>query len=190
MKKSEKILVTLMLSAAISQTAFAAEVPIESAPCNATARSIEITEALIADELTAVQNGAGYQLAYAEADNAIRNAVINDLTEGYGYGELSSIARNALLQYRDMYLRPEYYAEQNDRIYRLIEDLIIDVCNGKLYEAAVDEAYTRIYQSIDPYYVPNTGIAVDWIYLDMPAADMVMFSRARKFLLEAVPQAE
>ena len=58
------------------------------------------------------------------------------------------------------------------------------------YSEALDEAYTRIYLSIDPSYKPNGEIGIDRIYLDIPAADVVKFSRARKFLLEAIPQTE
>ena len=89
-----------------------------------------------------------------------------------------------------MYLRPEYYKQQNDRVYNLIYDIIDDVKNGKPYDEALDEAYARIYKSIDPSYVPNTDLAVDKVYLDIPAADIVMFGAARKYLLEAIPQVQ
>ena len=187
MKKLSKIIVVTLLTATVSQTSLAAEVPIESAPCNATVESIAITEQLISDELTAVQNGEGYQSAWARANRKIFDAVIAKQTNGYGY---SDIARNALIQYRDMYLRPDYYKAQDKVIYSLIADLIAEVQSGKDYSEALDEAYTRIYQSIDPSYKPNGEIGIDRIYLDIPAADVVKFSRARKFLLEAIPQTE
>ena len=85
-----------------------------------------------------------------------------------------------------MYLRPDYYNAQNEKVHTLIADLITE--NGKDYNEALNEAYIRIYQSIDPSYVPNTELAVDKICLNIPAADVVMFSRARKFLLEAMPK--
>lgn len=187
MKKLSKIIVVTLLTATVSQTSLAAEIPIESAPCNATVESIVITEQLISDELTAVQNGEGYQPAWARANRKIFDAVISKQTNGYGY---SDIARNALIQYRDMYLRPDYYKAQDKVIYSLIADLIAEVQSGKDYSEALDEAYTRIYQSIDPSYKPNGEIGIDRIYLDIPAADVVKFSRARKFLLEAIPQTE
>ena len=87
-----------------------------------------------------------------------------------------------------MYLRPDYYNTQNEKVHSLIADIITEVQNGKDYNEALDEAYIRIYQSIDPSYVPNTKIAVDNIYLNIPSADVIMFSRARKFLHEAIPQ--
>ena len=187
MKKLSKIIVVMLLTATVSQTSLAAEIPIESAPCNATVESIAITEQLISDELTAVQNGEGYQPAWARANRKIFDAVISKQTNGYGY---SDIARNALIQYRDMYLRPDYYKAQDKVIYSLIADLIAEVQSGKDCSEALDEAYTRIYQSIDPSYKPNGEIGIDRIYLDVPAADVGKFSRARKFLLEAIPQTE
>lgn len=188
MKKLSKIIITVLLATAISQTVLAAEIPVESAPCNATIESIAITEELISEEMTAVQNGEGYQPAWARASRKIFDAVINKQTNGYGYADLANTTRNALIQYRDMYLRPDYYETQNEKVYNLIADLITAVQNGKYYNEALNEAYIRIYQSIDPSYVPNTEIAMDKIYLNIPAADVVMFSRARKLLLEAILQ--
>lgn len=190
MKKLSKIIVAMLLTATVSQTSLAAEIPIESAPCNATVESIAITEQLISDELMAVQNGEGYQPAWARANRKIFDAVISKQTNGYGYSDIANIARNALIQYRDMYLRPDYYKAQDEVIYSLIADLIAEVQSGKDCSEALDEAYTRIYQSIDPSYKPNDEIGIDRIYMDIPAADVVKFSRARKFLLEAIPQTE
>lgn len=190
MSKLSKIITAILLTAATSQTALASEIPAESAPCNATIESIAITEQIITDELTAVQNGEGYQSAWASANRKIREAVICEQTGDYGYAALANIARNALLQCRDMYLRPEHYELQNERVYALISDLIIEVQNGRDYNDALDEAYTRILKSIDPNYEPSREISVDKIYIDIPAADTVMFSRARMFLLEAIPKSE
>lgn len=145
MKKLSKIIVVMLLTATVSQTSLAAEIPIESAPCNATVESIAITEQLISDELTAVQNGEGYQPAWARANRKIFDAVISKQTNGYGYSDIANIARNALIQYRDMYLRPDYYKAQDEVIYSLIADLIAEVQSGKDCSEALDEAYTRIY---------------------------------------------
>lgn len=190
MKKLSKIITALLMTLAVSQTALAAEVPIESAPCNATIESIIVTEHLISDELTAVQNGEGYQPAWARASRKIYDAVIAKQTNGYGYADLANIARNAFIQYRDMYLRPDYYKAQDEAIYNLIADLITEVQNGKDYSEALNEAYARIYKSSNPNYEQNSEIGIDRIYLDIPATDTVKFSRARKFLLEAIPKTE
>ena len=186
MKRGKNILLTAILTAAITQSAYAAEIPVECAPENATAESIAITENLISPILDEVQNGLGYQPAWCKAHNAVFNAVLANETGGYGYLDLAAVARNALIYYRDVYLRPEYYAEKEAAAKALLSDLICEVENGtKNYDTALKEAYTKIYQTINPTYVPNEEIGVDRIYLDIPAADTVMFTQARKLLKEA-----
>lgn len=186
MKKLKIFMLVAAITASISSTALAAEIPRESAPANATEESIIIAENLIGGILDEVQNGLGYQPAWCKANNAIFNAVLAKQTNGYGYSDLASISRNAILQYRDMYLRPEYYTEKENTVKALITDLIAEVQNGtKDYTTARNEAYTRIYQLFNPSYTPNTEISIDRIYLDIPAADTVMFTQARKLLAEA-----
>ena len=186
MKRGKNILLTAILTAAITQSAYAAEIPVECAPENATAESIAITENLISPILDEVQNGLGYQPAWCKAHNAVFNAVLVNETGGYGYLDLAAVARNALIYYRDVYLRPEYYAEKEAAAKLLLSDIISEVENGtKDYDAALKEAYTKIYQTINPTYVPNEEIGIDRIYLDIPAADTVMFTQARKLLKEA-----
>ncbi len=186
MKRGKNILLTAILTAAITQSAYAAEIPVECAPENATAESIAITENLISPILDEVQNGLGYQPAWCKAHNAVFNAVLAGNTNGYGYLDLAAVARNALIYYRDVYLRPEYYAEKEAAAKLLLSDIISEVENGtKDYDAALKEAYTKIYQTINPTYVPNEEIGIDRIYLDIPAADTVMFTQARKLLKEA-----
>ena len=188
MKKIKTTLIALALLGTISQAVSAAEIPVEATPCNATKESIAITENLIGDILTEVQNGLGYGEANGKAQAIICKAVIENQTDGFGYADLMSIARNSIFQYRDMYLRPELYKAKKEAVYMLICDLIADVGNGRNYNEVLDEAYTRIYQSIDKTYTQNTEIASDRIYMDIPPADFVMFTQARKFLLEAIPK--
>lgn len=186
MKKIKTFLTAAVILAAITQSAYAAEIPVECAPENAMTESIAITENLISPILDEVQNGLGYQPAWCKAHNAVFNAVLANETGGYGYLELAAISRNAILYYRDMYLRPEYYAEKEAAAKALLSDLICEVENGtKDYDTALKEAYTKIYQTINPAYVPNEKIGIDRIYLDIPAADTVMFTQARKLLKEA-----
>ena len=188
MKKIKKTLIVLALLGTITQAVSAAEIPIESAPCNATKESIAVTENLIDDILTDVQCGLGYGEANGKAQAIICRAVIDNQTQGLGYAELMSIARNSIFLYRDMYLRPDLYEAKKDIVYSLIWDLIEDVQNGKDYNEALDEAYTRIYQNNEIPYSINTEITVDKIYMDVPPADYVMFTQARKLLLEAIPK--
>ena len=186
MKRGKNILLTAILTAAITQSAYAAEIPVECAPENATPESIAITENLIRPILDEVQNGLGYQPAWCKAHNAVFNAVLAGNTNGYGYLDLAAVARNALIYYRDVYLRPEYYAEKEAAAKLLLSDIITEVENGtKNYDTALKEAYAKIYQTINPAYVPNEEIGIDRIYLDIPAADTVMFTQARKLLKEA-----
>lgn len=188
MKKVKITLIALAILCTVSHAVSAAEIPIEAAPCNATKESIAITENLISDILTEVQNGLGYGEANGKAQAVVCKAVIENQTDGFGYADLMSIARNSIFLYRDMYLRPELYEAKKEAVYMLICDLIADVENGKNYNEALDEAYTRIYQRIDNLYTQNTEIASDRIYWDIPPADFVMFTQARKFLLEAIPK--
>ena len=185
MKKTK--ITAFVLAAVLSSTpVLAAEIPKEAAPINATKESIIITENLINPILEEVKDGLGFGEAWGKASREIHSAVLAGNTNGYGYADLAAIARNAILEYRDMYLRPDYYAQQEPVIASLIADLITAVENGTMnYDAARKEAYTRIYQSINPSYTPNTDIAADRIYLDIPAVDSAMFSIARKLLLEA-----
>lgn len=187
--KKVKILgmaLALILSA---QTAFAAEIPIESTPENATAESIAITQNLIGGILDEVKGGLGFQPAWCKANNAVFNAVIANQTSGYGYADLAAISRNAILWYRDMYLRPEYYAEKEIQVKNLISDLIAEVESGATdYDTAKKAAYIRIYQSVNSSYTPSTEIGIDRIYLDVPATDSVMFTLARKLLKGALPK--
>ena len=185
MKKTK--VTAFVLAAVLSSTpVLAAEVPKEAAPINVTEESIIITENLISPILEEVKNGLGFGEAWGKASREIHSAVLAGNTNGYGYADLTAIARNAILEYRDMYLRPDYYAQQEPVIASLIADLITAVENGSMdYAAARKEAYTRIYQSINPSYTPNTDIAADRIYLDIPAVDSAQFTIARKLLLEA-----
>ena len=85
MKRGKNILLTAILTAAITQSACAAEIPTECAPENATPESIAITENLISPILDEVQNGLGYQPAWCKAHNAVFNAVLANETGGYRY---------------------------------------------------------------------------------------------------------
>ena len=178
----------LTLAAVLSSApVFAAEVPKEAVPAYLTEESVCITENLISPILEEVQNGLGFGEAWGKASREIHSAVLAGNTNGYGYADLTAIARNAILQYRDMYLRPDYYAQQEPIVKGLISDLITAVENGSMdYAAAREAAYTRIYQSVNPSYTPNTDMAADPIYLDIPAVDSAMFTIARKLLLGAV----
>lgn len=187
MKRTKKLIAGMIaLCMSLSMTAQAAEVPRESVPIRAPQEAVNITENLIGGVLNEVTNGLGYADAKNKTNNIIFNAVISGQTNGYGYGVLTAIANNAIFEYRDLYLRPEYYAAAEAQVKALISDIIADVENGKEYESARKAAYTRIYQSVNPSYNPEEYFMVDFCYWDVPAVDSAMFNRARKLLLEAV----
>ncbi len=185
----KKRIVTLAIAAALVATnisAYAAEIPRECAPLNATEQQIQIVENLIGDILDEVQDGnLGYTLAAGYANTRIRKAVIENKTDGNGYGILSPIAQNAICVMRDMQLRPDAYTQAEEELKVLLVDLIIKVQNGKDYMEAVKEAYTRIYQSINPSFDYDEQFSLDTCYRDIPAVGMEKFNVVRKLLLEA-----
>lgn len=179
-----KIIITIIaITLTVAATVNAAEIPLESVPCNATDESIVFTEKLISDILTEVQNGLGYADARNEANSRIFSAVISNQSNGYGYGLLSPIACNAIFQYKDMYLRPEYYAEKEIYICNLISDIVANYKNGVIdYKMAEKQSYIRILQSINPSFDPASCVG-DFCYWDVPPFDSALFTIARKFLI-------
>lgn len=190
MKNVLKSITALTLALSLTTPTLAAEIPIESYPENATEESAAVAENLIGGILDEVQNGLGYQPAWCKAHNAIYNAVFAKQTNGYGYADLAALSRNAILQYRDMYLRPDYYAEKENEVRALISDLIIEVENSADYETAKEKAYTRIYQSANPSYNPEVDKVGDFCYWDIPPVDRVLLTQARKLLKNARSRAE
>ena len=180
----KKKIITLTLIAALSATAttaFAAPIPRESAPLNATEAQIQITDIL--DE---VQTGKlGYTLAAGYANTKIRKAVMANQTDGNGYGILSPIAQNAIRVMRDKQLRPDAYAKAEEELKVLIADVITAVQNGMDIDTATKTAYEKIYQSADTSFNYDEQFSLDTCYRDIPAVGMEMFTVARKLLLEA-----
>lgn len=190
MKNVSKVITVLTLALSFATPTLAAEIPIESYPENATEESAAVAENLIGGILDEVQNGLGFQMANARANTIIWEAVLAKQTNGYGYADLAALSRNAILQYRDMYLRPDYYAEKENEVKALISDLIIEVENGADYDTAKEKAYTRIYQSANPSYNPEVDKAGDFCYWDIPPVDRVLLTQARKLLKNAKSRAE
>ena len=191
MKKIKTMLITITAITVMTQSTFAADIPVESYPVNATEESIAITQNLIGGILDEVQNGLGYQPAWCKANNAVFAAVLANETGGYGYADLAAIARNAILQCRDMYLRPEYYAEKENAVRALISDLINAVEIGATdYKTAEKQAYTRIYQTAEPTFNPDTDCVGDFCYWDIPPIDSALLTQARKLLKNARSRAE
>ncbi len=185
----KKQIITLAITAALAATnisAYAAEIPRESTPLNATEEQIQITENLISDILDEVESGKlGYTLAAGYANTKIRKAVMANQTDGNGYGILSPIAQNAIRIMRDKQLRPDAYAQAEEELKVLLADLITEVQKGKDYMIAVKEAYEIIYKSADASFNYDEQFSLDTCYRDIPDIGVEMFTVARKLLLEA-----
>jgi hypothetical protein len=121
MKKSIISIISIVSILISSFSVNAAEVPRESAPCNASNEAIILVESFIGDILTEVQNGLGYADARAKSNRIFFDAFIKGQTNGYSYGELVDIANCAIWQDRDMYLRPAFYANNLEKVRVIIE---------------------------------------------------------------------
>ena len=182
----KKIIICLIVTAIFTSTVNAAEVPRESAPCNATNEVIIFVENCIGDILTDVQNGLGFADARAKSNRIFFNAWLNGQTNGYSYGELVDIANSAIWQYRDMYLRPDFYKDNLEKVRAIITPVIEDYKSGKItYAEAEFNARNRIYQSVKPDFNPNVEYMKDPLSRDIPSVDNSLFILARKLILEA-----
>ena len=68
----------------------------------------------------------GYADARAKSNRIFFNAWLNGQTCGFSYGELVDIANNAIWQYRDMYLRTGFYANNLEKVRVIIASVIED----------------------------------------------------------------
>ncbi len=186
MKKSIISIISIVSILISSFSVNAAEVPRESAPCNATNEAIIFVESFIGDILTEVQNGMGYADARAKSNRIFFNAWLNGQTNGYSYGELVDIANAAIWQYRDMYLRPDFYANNLEKVRVIIAPVIEDYKSGKItYAEAEFNARNMIYQSVNPSFNPDVEYMKDPLSRDIPSVDNSLFILARKLILES-----
>ena len=184
--KTIKTIIILTMVTIFTTTTYAADVPRESAPYYTTNDSIIVAENLIGDILTEVQNGLGYADARAKSNVIIFNAWLNGQTCGFSYGEHVDIANNAIWQYRDMYLRPDFYINNIERVQTIIAPVIEDYKSGKItYTEAEFNARIAIYQSVNPAFNPDVEFAKDSCYRDIPSVDSSLIIIARKLLLES-----
>ena len=185
MKKSIISIISIVSVLLSSFSVNAAEVPKESAPCNATNEAIIVVESFIGDILTEVQNGLGYADARAKSNRIFFNAWLNGQTNDYSYGELVDIANAAIWQYRDMYLRPNFYTNNLEKVRVIIAPVIEDYKSGKItYAEAEFNARTKIYQSVKPDFNPDVEYMKDPLSRDIPSVDNSLFILARKLILE------
>ena len=185
MKKSIISIISIVSVLISSFSVSAAEVPRESAPCNASNEAIIFVESCIADILTEVQNGLGYADARSKSNRIFFDAFLKGQTHGYSYGELVDIANCAIWQYRDMYLRPDFYANNLEKVRIIIAPVIEDYKSGKItYAEAEFNARNRIYQSVNPDFNPDVEYMKDPLLRDIPSVDNSLFILARKLILE------
>ncbi len=186
MKKSIISIISIVSILISSFSVNAAEVPRESTPCKATNEAIVVVESLIGDILTEVQNGLGYADARAKSNRIFFDAFLKGQTNGYSYGELVDIANCAIWQYRDMYLRPDFYKYNIEKVRVIITPVIEDYKSGKItYAEAEFNARNKIYQSVKPDFNPDVEYMKDPIYRDIPSVDNSLFILARKLILES-----
>ena len=149
-------------------------------------RSYYHGEGLIGDILTGVQNGLGYADARAKSNRIIFDAFLNGQTNGFSYGELVDIANGAIFYCRNAYLRPNFYAENVERVRSIVAPVIEDYKDGKItYAEAEFNARAKIYQSVNPNFNPDVEYMKDPIYRDIPSVDNSLFILARKLILES-----
>ena len=185
MKKSIVSIVSFVSVLISSFSVSAAELPRESAPCNATNEAIVIVESYIGDILTDVQNGLGYADARAKSNRIFFDAFLKGQTNGYSYGELVDIANCAIWQYRDMYLRPDFYKDNLEKVRIIITPVIEDYKSGKItYAEAEFNARNKIYQSVKPSFNPDVEYMKDPLSRDIPSVDNSLFILARKLILD------
>ena len=180
-----KKLIVLFLSLFIISTSVnAAEIPPESLPSNATFDCMEYTESLISDILDKVQNGLGFSDAQAQARQRFFNLVVSGQSNGYSFSQLSEIASNAIFQYRDMYVRPEFYAQNEGYVRSIIIEVLKEYRGGRMdYNEAKKRAYEKIYQSVDASFDYDREFAKDTCYRNIPSVDNSLFTIARKLIL-------
>ena len=183
----KKLLVILgLVSTIFTTTVSAAEVPRESVALHLTEDCVVVAETLIADVLTEVQKGLGYSDARAKSNRIFFTAWLNGQTNGYSYGELVAIANNAIWQYRDMYLRPDFYANNLEKVRIIIAPVIEDYKSGKItYAEAEFDARNKIYQSVKPDFNPDVEYMKDPLSRDIPSVDNSLFILTRKLLFES-----
>ena len=179
-----KTLIVLLLVLMVSTSVSAAEIPPESLPSNATFECMEYTESLISDILDKVQNGLGFSDAQAQARQRFFNLVVSGQSNGYSFSQLSEIASNAIFQYRDMYVRPEFYAQNEGYVRSIITEVLKEYRGGRMdYNEAKKRAYEKIYQSVDASFDYDTEFAKDTCYRNIPSVDNSLFTIARKLIL-------
>ena len=180
----KKLIVLFFSLFIISTSVYAAEIPPESLPSNATFECMEYSESIISDILDKVQNGLGFSDAQAEARRRFFVLVVSGQSNGYSFSQLSEIASNAIFQYRDIYLRPEFYTQNEEKVRNIISDILKEYKLGRMdYNEAKKRSYEKIYKSVDASFDYDREFAKDTCYRNIPSVDNSLFTIARKLIL-------
>ena len=85
-----------------------------------------------------------------------------------------------------MYLRPDFYTENFEKVRAIIAPVIEDYKSGKIsYAEAAFNARNKIYQSVNPSFNPDIEYMKDPLSRDVPSVDNSLFIIARKLILES-----
>ena len=85
-----------------------------------------------------------------------------------------------------MYLRPDFYKDNLEKVRVIIAPVIEDYKSGKItYSEAEFNARNMIYQSVKPDFNPDVEYMKDPLSRDIPSVDNSLFILARKLLLES-----
>ena len=83
-----------------------------------------------------------------------------------------------------MYLRPEFYTQNEDKVRHLISDVLEEYKLVKIdYNEAKKRAYEKIYQSVDASFDYDTEFVKDTCYRNIPSVDNSLFTIARKLII-------
>ena len=85
-----------------------------------------------------------------------------------------------------MYLRPDFYANNLEKVRAIIAPIIEGYKSGKItYAEAEFNARNMIYQSVNPSFNPDVEYVKDPLARDIPSVDNSLFILARKLILES-----
>ena len=98
---------------------------------------------------------------------------------------LNSLNRSNIIRLDS--IRPDFYANNLEKVRAIIAPVIEDYKSGKItYAEAEFNARTMIYQSVKPDFNPNVEYMKDPMSRDIPSVDNSLFILARKLILNSI----
>ena len=81
-----------------------------------------------------------------------------------------------------MYLRPNFYIENKEKVRMMIADIITQYTNGEIDHTKAElYARVKIYKSVNLAFNLDEEFAKDTCYRDIPSVDSSLFTIAKKF---------